>query len=128
MYMQEPEATPLLSKAANALVEDAPLPLATRSNVMMFDLDEDNKAKANVVAHGIIVSLARGTLHGRLIEEGHVSVSVSSIKPGAESMLLYEDNNDDDPPIVRLDDTMKSINKWPIEALKAIPEEPLHAS
>jgi hypothetical protein len=38
----------------------------------MFDLDDDNKAKANVVAHDIIVSLAGGTLRGRLIEEGNV--------------------------------------------------------
>jgi hypothetical protein len=42
------------------------------SNVKMFDLDEDNKAKANVVPPAIIVSFARGTLHGRLIKEGNV--------------------------------------------------------
>ena len=39
-------------------------------------------------------------------------------------MLLYEGNNDDDPSMVRLDDALKSITKWPMEALKAIPEEP----
>ena len=93
----------------------------------MFDLDKDNKAKANVVAHGIIVSLAGGTLHGRLIEEGNVSVCMSSIESGAESVLLYEGNNDDDPLMVRLGDAMKSITKWPMEALKAIPEEPQQA-
>ena len=43
------------------LVEDAPLSLATRSNVKMFDLDEDNKAKANVVAHSIIVQEGHST-------------------------------------------------------------------
>ena len=118
----------LLSEVANALVEDAPLPLATGSNVVMFDLDEDNKAKANVVAHGIIVSLAGGTFHGRLIEEGNISVCVSSIESRAESVLLYEGINDGDPLMVCLGDAMKSITKWPIEALKAIPEEPQKTS
>jgi hypothetical protein len=38
-------------------------------------------------------------------------------------VLLYECNNDDDPLMVRLGDTLKSITKWPMEALQAIPEE-----
>jgi hypothetical protein len=91
----------------------------------MLDLDENNKVKANVVAHGIIVSLAGGTLHGQIIEEGNVSVCVFSIDPGSESMLFYEGNNDDDdPPMVHLGNALKSISKWPIEALQAIPPEP----
>ena len=85
----------------------------------MLDLDEDNKAKANVVAHGIIVNLAGGTLHMRVIEEGNVSVCVSSIEPGAKSVLLYKGNNNNDPPMVRLDDALKSITKWPMTALQA---------
>jgi hypothetical protein len=100
-----------LLEAATKLVEDTPLPLATWSNIKMFHLDEDNKAKANVVAHDIIVSLAGDTLHERLIEEGNVSACVFSIEPGAESALLYEGNNDDDPPMVRLGDALKSITK-----------------
>jgi hypothetical protein len=106
------------------LIENAHLPLVTGSNVKMLDLDENNKAKANVVAHGIIVSLAGGTLHGQIIEEGNVSKCVSSIDPGAESVLFYEGNNDDDPPMVHLGDALKSITKWPMEALQAIPPEP----
>jgi hypothetical protein len=90
----------------------------------MLDLDENNKAKANVVAHGIIVSLAGGIFHGQIIEEGNVSVYVSSIDPGAESVLFYEGNNNDDPPMVHLGDALKSITKWPMEALQAIPPEP----
>ena len=117
-----------MSKVANASVDDASLPLVTGSNVMLFDLDKDNKANANVVAHGIIVSLAGGILHGLLIEEGNVSVCVSSIESGAESVLLYDGNNHDNPMMVRLGDAMKSITKWPIKALKAIPEEPQQAS
>jgi hypothetical protein len=109
------------------LVEDAPLSLARGFNVKMFDLDKDNKAKANVMAHGIIVSLARGTLHRRLIEEGNVSVCVFSIESRAKSMLLYKSNNDDDPPMVRLGDALKSITKWPIEVLQAISNEPQQA-
>ena len=101
----------------------APSLLATKSKVKMFDLDEDNKAKANVVDHEAIVSLAGDTLHGRFIKEGHESVSVSSIEPGAESMLLYEGNNDDDPPMVRLGDALKSTTKWHMGVLKAILEE-----
>ena len=100
------------------LVEDAPLPLATGSNVKLLDLDEENKAKANVVARGIIVNLAGGTLHGRVIEEGNVSMCVSSIKLGAESVLLYKDDNDNDPPMVRLGDALKSITTWPMEACR----------
>ena len=42
---------------------------------------------------------------------------ISSIKSGAQSVLLYEGNNDDDPPMVRLGDALKSITKWLIEAL-----------
>jgi len=79
----------------------------------MLDLDENNKAKTNVVAHGIIVSLAGGTLHGQIIEEGNVFVS--SIDPGAESVLFYEGNNDDNPPMVHLGDALKSITKWPMK-------------
>jgi hypothetical protein len=30
----------------------------------MFDLDKDNKAIVNVVAYGVIVSLAEDTFHG----------------------------------------------------------------
>ena len=104
------------------------LSLATGSNVKLLDLDEDNKSKANVVARGIVVSLVGGTLHGRVIEEGNASVCISSIELGAESVLLYEGNNDNDPPMVRLDDALKSITKWPIEALQAIPTEPQQAS
>ena len=96
--------------------------LATKSKVKMFDLDEDNKAKANVVGHEAIVSLAGYTLHGRFIKEGHESVSVSSIELGAESML-YEGNNDDDPPMVRLGDALKSTTKWHMGVLKTILEE-----
>jgi hypothetical protein len=52
---------------------------------------------------------------------------VSSIEPGAKSVLLYEGNNDDDPPMVRLGDALKSVTKWPIEALQAIPDAPVQA-
>jgi hypothetical protein len=48
---------------------------------------------------------------------------MTSIEPGAESVLLYEGNNDDDPTMVRLGDALKSTTKWPMEALKAISEE-----
>ena len=89
------EAVSLLLEVAPKLSEEALSPLATGSKVKMFDLDEDNKAKANVVAHGVIVSLAGGRLHGQLIEEGNVFVSVPSIEPRVESVLLYEGNNDD---------------------------------
>ena len=53
---------------------------------------------------------------------------ISSIESGAESVLLYEGNNDDDPPMVRLGDALKSITKWPMEALQAMSAEPQQAS
>ena len=114
----------MLLEVVPKLMEDAPLSLATGSKVKMFDLDEDNKAKANVMAHGVIVSLAGGTLHVQLIEEGNIFVNVFSIEPGVEYVLLYECNNNNDPPMVRLGNAPKSITKWPMEARKAIPEEP----
>jgi hypothetical protein len=49
---------------------------------------------------------------------------MSSIEPEADSVLRYEGNNDNDPPMVRLGDGLKSIIKWPMEALQAIPPEP----
>jgi hypothetical protein len=36
-------------------------------------------------------------------------------------MLLYEGNNNDDSPMVRVGDALNSTIKWPIEAF--IPEE-----
>ena len=127
MQTQESEPTLPLLEASTNVVEDAPLPLATGSNVNMLDVDDENRAKANVVAHDIIVSFAGGTLHRRLIEEGNASVCVSSIEPGAEFVLLYEGNNDDDPPMVHLGDALKSVTKWPVEALQAIPDQPVQA-
>ena len=109
------------------MVEDTPLPLATGSNVKLLDLDKENKAQANIVARGIVVSLAEGTLHGQVIEEGNVSMWVTSIEPREKSVLLYEGNNNNDLPMVRLDDALKSITKWPMEALQAILEEPQQA-
>lgn len=47
--------------------------------VKLYDLDEDNNAIINVVAHRVTVSLIEGTLHGRLIEEGNIYVNISSI-------------------------------------------------
>jgi hypothetical protein len=45
---------------------------------------------------------------------------VFSIEQGVKSVLLYEGNNADDPPMLRLDDALKSITKWHIEALHVI--------
>jgi len=86
---------------------------------MVMDLDDDMKATANVVAEGAIVSLAGGMLHGRIIEEGNASITILSIVQGFEVVLLYESNNSDDPPMVRLGDALNSVTKWPLEALKA---------
>lgn len=66
--MQNTEVTPLLLEANSKLLEETPLLLATGSKVKMSDLDEDKKAKTNVVAHKVIMSLARGTFYGRLID------------------------------------------------------------
>ena len=115
-------------ESATKLIEDAPLSLATGSNVKLLDLDEDNKAKANVVARGIVVSLAGGTFHERVIEEGNASVCISLIEPRAESVLLYEGNDSDNSPMVHLGNSLKSITKWPVEALQAVPAEPQQAS
>ena len=106
--MEAPKAAPILLESDTKLVEDAPLSLATGPNVKLLDLDEEHKAKANVVARDIVVSLVGCTLYGRVIE-GNASVCISSIEPGAESVLLYEGNNDVDPPMVRLDDALKFI-------------------
>ena len=64
-------------EVVSKLVDDAPLPLATRSDTKILDLNED-KAKANIAAHGVIVNLAGGTLHEQFIEKGNIYVCVSS--------------------------------------------------
>ena len=125
MQTQELELAPPFMEASTNVVKDTPLPLAIGSNVNMLDLDDENRAKANIVAHGIILSLAGGILHKRLIEEGNVSVCVTSIEPGTEYVLLYVGNNNDNPPMVCLGDALKFITKWPMEALQAIPDQPL---
>ena len=71
---QAPEAAPLVLEATPKLLKETPSSLARGSNVKMFDLDKDKKAKTNMVAHGVMVSVARDTLHGQLIEEGNASV------------------------------------------------------
>ena len=63
-------------EASTNVADYAPLPLEIGSNVNMLDLDDENRAKAKVVAHGIIVSIAGDTLHGRHIEKGNASVCV----------------------------------------------------
>ena len=110
--MQEPKAVP-------KVVDATPTALAIGSKVTIMDLDDEMKATANVVAHGVIVSLAGGMLHGRIIEEGNASITISSIVEGSEAVFLYEGNNSDDPPMVRLGDALNSVTKWPLEALKA---------
>ena len=101
------------------VVEAAPAALATGSKVAIMDFDAEFKSTATVVAHGVIVSLARGMMHSHMIEEGNASVMISSIVPGSEAMFFFEGNNDDDPPMVRLGDALNSVTKWPVHALKA---------
>jgi hypothetical protein len=116
LYTHTSEVLPKLLKATSSL-------LATGSKITMFDLDKDNKAIVNVVAYGVIVSLAEDTFHGWLIEEGNVYVRIFSIVPGAEVVLLYGDNNNDDSLIVRLGDALNFITKWPMEPLKTTSNE-----
>ena len=111
-YTQELKLLPKVVEATSAA-------LATGSNVRIMDFDEEMNATTKVVAHGVIVSLAGGMLHGRIIEDGNASVTISSIVPGSEAVLLYEGNSNDDPPMVRLRDTLNSVTKWPLEALRA---------
>jgi hypothetical protein len=75
--------------------------------------------EGNEVAHAVIVNVARATLHGRLIEKDNVFVIIISIVPGLEGTLLYEANNNDDPPMEYLSQALKSKTKWPLEALSA---------
>ena len=101
------------------VVEAALAALATGSKVAIMDFDVEFKSTATVVAHGVIVSLAGGMMHGRMIEEGYAFVMISSIVPGSEAVFLFEGNNDDDPPMVCLGDALNSVTNWPVHALKA---------
>ena len=56
MQTQELEPAPPLLEASMNVVEDTPLPLATGSNVNMLDLDDENRAKANVVGQWLTAS------------------------------------------------------------------------
>ena len=58
---QELEAVP-------KVVEAAPAALATGSKVAIMDFDAEFKSTTTVVAHDVIVSLAGGMMHGRMIE------------------------------------------------------------
>jgi hypothetical protein len=111
-------STPALATGSKMAEVSTPV-LAIGSKVTIFDFDEEMKATGTAVGHGVIVSLAGGTLHGRIIEEGNVSVAISSIVPGSERVWLYEANNDNEPPMVRLGDALNSMTKWPLEAVKA---------
>ena len=101
------------------VVEAAPVALATGSKVAIMDFNTKFKSTAIVVAPGVIVSLAGGIMHGRMIEEGNVSIMISSILPGSEAVFLFKGNNDDDPPMVCLGDALNSVTKYPVHALKA---------
>jgi len=74
--------------------------LTKRSKVKVFDSDEDDNSKRKVLAYGVIVNLAGSMFHGQIIEKGNLSISITSIVTGVENCLLYEGNNNDDPPIV----------------------------
>jgi hypothetical protein len=111
-------SAPTLATGSKVAEVSAPV-LAIGSKVTIFDYDEEMKATGRAVGHGMIVSLAGGTLHGRIIEEGNVSVAISSIVPGSERVWLYEANDNSDPPMVRLGDALNSVTKWPLEAVKA---------
>lgn len=101
------------------VVEAAPAALAPQSKVKVMDFDELLKPKDTVVAHGVIISLAGGTLHCRLIEEGMASVMITAVEPGSEEIGLYEPNETDDPVVDRLGGALNSITKWPVAALEA---------
>jgi len=85
--------------------------LATGSKVKVFEVDNDKKDEENVVTHAVVVNVARATLYGRLIEEGNVSITITSIVPSSVDVLLYEANNNDHPPLVKLGNALKSITK-----------------
>ena len=55
------------------------------------------KATTKVVGYGVIVGLAQRTPNGRIIEEGTVSVTISSVVSGLDKVLLYEASNSDNP-------------------------------
>lgn len=98
-------------------IKESPMPLAIGTKVKVFDVDDHRKTKG-ILAYGVIVNLAGATLHGRVIEEGNVSMTINSIVSGSEVALLYEANNNDDPlDVVHLRDALNSVTKWPMEAL-----------
>jgi len=79
--------------------------------VKVFDVDDDKKDEENVIAHAFVVNVAEGTLHGRIIEEGNVSIFITFIVLGSEDVVLYEANNNDSPLLVKLSDVLKSVTK-----------------
>ena len=112
MLSQEPEAVQPVGEAAPAV-------LAPMSKVKILDFNDKLKPKDKVVAHGCIVSLAGGTLHCRLIEDGMASVMITAVEPGSEQLYLYEPNQNDDPVVDRLGAAKDTITKWPLSALQA---------
>jgi len=88
----------------------------------VFEVDDNKKDEENVNAHAFVVNVVGGTLHMRLIEEGNVSISITSTVPGLEDIVLYEANNNDSLPLAKLSDALKSVTKWTIEILAALKE------
>jgi hypothetical protein len=84
-----------------------------------MDFDDHLKPKDTVVAHGVIMSVAGGTLHCRLIKDGMASVMITAVEPRSEEIGLYELNKNDNPVLDRFGAALNSITKWPVAALEA---------
>lgn len=102
------------------VVEAAPAALAPNSKVKVHDFDENFNPNDTVVAHGFIVSLAGGTMHCRMIEEGNASVMITAVEPGSEKVFLHEPNQMDDPVVERFGEALNTVILWPVAALKAV--------
>lgn len=69
-----------------------------------------------IVADGEVLSVEGGTLHGRQLTEGMVSVQV--LKSYDNDYVLYQPITLDDPPVTKIGEAVLHWIAWPTEFLR----------
>lgn len=86
--------------------------VADAVEIMGYGIGEEGK----LVAHGKVINVQGGTVHGVLIYEGCVSVEVH--KSEVDKYVLFRSVEMDDPPIRKMRNAVGNIILWPTEFLR----------
>ena len=80
--------------------------------IMGYGVGEEGK----LVAHGKVMNLQGGTVHGVPIHQGCVSVEVN--KSVDDEYVLFASVEMDDPPIRKIGEAVGNFIMWPTEFLR----------